>query len=428
MSALREPGAGSDLAGLACRPTETATTSSSTGRRCGKSAANFCDRACCSCAQIPKSRHHGITFLLVDMDSQGSRCGHWCQPPFGALNEVFLAGCFRSGEPRLGPINERLGTRTNGDVQRVRLHRWAGWTRQHNEKLVMLARCVRSGQRPDHPAGPRSATTRVSDSRDHGRAIRRGASTQGATDRSVDLKLFVAENRGCQATGHGDGRRGRIGHDGRSQRVDASRTGRPLRRLYRVAGPTKATQQSRRASARAPTRAIGRPRRRVARDTAKLMRREGPSSTFNGAAVRRRRARPLRTPTGARRQLGLEAHRSQVTTVVRCPPLYRKFARHNSFGRSRCSPTPFRICGLAEELVEEGLAAGRINTCYSARGSTASGCGALISPIGLRVYEPRSPVPQEVKRARIVRAPGVRFPTNPSSCRSDFERRPSRRP
>ena len=146
----------------------------------------------------------------------------------------------------------------------------------------------------------------------------------------------------------------------------------------------------------------------------------GPSSTFNGAAVRRAvHVRYERPPVlDDNWALKLIDRKSQL--LVRCPPLYRKYLAPQQLRSKSLFAYSISNLRLAEELVEQGLAADRNQYLLLGAGLDSFGVRRGDLADRLRVYELDHPVPQAVKRARIMRARGS-IPAHLELVPIDFE-------
>ncbi|MFD0685240.1 acyl-CoA dehydrogenase [Actinomadura fibrosa] len=103
-----EPGAGSDLAGLATRAERVEGGWRISGQKIWTSLAREAQWAICIARTDPsRPKHDGITYFLVDMASEGIEVRPLRECTGDAVfNEVFLDGVFVPDELVVGPVNE----------------------------------------------------------------------------------------------------------------------------------------------------------------------------------------------------------------------------------------------------------------------------------------------------------------------------------
>lgn len=192
-----EPGAGSDLAGLACRAVRDGDEFVVTGQKVWNSAAQFCNWGMILVRTDPDApKHKGITFLLVDMSSPGIEVRPLVQPTGAShFNEVFLTDVRIPVANVIGEINGGWApARTVLSNESAFIG--GGMAGSVHDKLVLLARHF---GRTDDPVIRQGLATSYSRERILGfmgerilAAVRRREVPP--VDPSI-LKLFVAQNR-----------------------------------------------------------------------------------------------------------------------------------------------------------------------------------------------------------------------------------------
>jgi methyltransferase (TIGR00027 family) len=150
------------------------------------------------------------------------------------------------------------------------------------------------------------------------------------------------------------------------------------------------------------------------------MSKRGPSSTFNGAAVRRAVHVRYERPPVLDDDWALKLIDRKSRLLVRFPPLYRRYLAPQLLRSKSLFAYSISNLRLAEELVEQGLTEGRHQYLLLGAGLDSFGVRRHDLADRLRVYELDHPVAQAVKRARIMRARGS-IPANLELVPIDFE-------
>ncbi|GAA3260013.1 acyl-CoA dehydrogenase [Nonomuraea helvata] len=137
-----EPGAGSDLAGLATKATRVEGGWSLTGQKIWTSLAQYAHWGICLARTSPeKSKHNGITYFLVDMTSQGVTVRPLKEINGDEVfNEVFLDDVFVPDDLVVGAVDE--GWRVARDTlshERVALGDSWGPGSQHTDMAEFIA-------------------------------------------------------------------------------------------------------------------------------------------------------------------------------------------------------------------------------------------------------------------------------------------------
>jgi methyltransferase (TIGR00027 family) len=151
-----------------------------------------------------------------------------------------------------------------------------------------------------------------------------------------------------------------------------------------------------------------------------MARQQGPSSTFNGAAVRRAVHVRYERPPVLDDDWALKLIDRKSRILVRVPPLYRKFLAPQQLRSKSLFAYSISNLRLAEELVDDGLAAGVDQYLLLGAGLDSFGVRRHDLADRLRVFELDHPTPQAVKRQRILRARGS-MPANLELVPIDFE-------
>jgi acyl-CoA dehydrogenase len=193
-----EPGAGSDLASLACRAERDGDQFLVNGQKVWNSAAQFCDRGMLLVRTDPDvPKHRGITFLLVDMHCPGIEVRPLVQATGSAhFNEVFLSNVAVPVSRVLGDIDGGWGparTVLSNESAFIGGGNAGGST---NERLLLIARAFGRTVDPTIRQGLAHHYTRERLLAIMGEQILAAVRLRKPPpiDPSI-LKLFVAENR-----------------------------------------------------------------------------------------------------------------------------------------------------------------------------------------------------------------------------------------
>jgi len=147
-----EPGAGSDLAGLATRAVRVDDGWVINGQKVWTSAAQHADIGEIVCRTDPEMpKHKGITAFLVELNSPGVEVRPLRQMTGGAsFNEVYFTDVWVSDENRLGAVNDgwRVVMTSLGE-ERARIRNGPiGESKQHFRRVLELARSRQCTQDP----------------------------------------------------------------------------------------------------------------------------------------------------------------------------------------------------------------------------------------------------------------------------------------
>lgn len=137
-----EPGAGSDLAGLAARAVLDGDEFVVDGQKVWNSSAQFCDWGFLLVRTDPDApKHQGISFLLVDMSSPGIEVRPLVQANGSAhFNEVFLSGVRIPADQLVGDLHGGWGPARAVLAKEAGFIGGSGGGKRTTDRLVDLAR------------------------------------------------------------------------------------------------------------------------------------------------------------------------------------------------------------------------------------------------------------------------------------------------